>query len=130
MILRDPVYLSDETRELWTKQEGLIKVYNLPFRLFETLRTLDRQKECFASKVSKTMNSMHLMNEEKTGSDAWDVAEWKMGGWSWDDVFFFQVLGILTLNLIKGIKWGADWNGKNFWYDEDFRDYGHFERIR
>ena len=124
MIIRDPLFLNDETRPLWLKQEGLIRVYNLPFRLFETKRSQDRQQELYNMGSSKTMNSLHL------SGDAWDVAEWKKAGWSWDDLFFFQVLGILTVNLISGIKWGADWNGKNFWFDESFRDYGHFERIR
>lgn len=117
-----PDNLNPATRSLWIKQEGLIIIYNLPFRLFETLRTPEKQKELFDKGLSKTMSSNHL-----TG-DAWDVAQWKKGGWSWEDIFWFQVLGILTINLIKDVRWGADWNGKNFWFDEKFRDYGHYER--
>lgn len=124
MIIRDPEQLNPETKFLWEKQQGLIVIYNLPFRTFETLRTPERQKELFDGGASKTMNSKHL-----TG-DAWDVALWKSGGWSWDDIFWFQILGILTLNLIAGVIWGADWNGKNFWFDERWKDYGHYERIK
>jgi hypothetical protein len=47
--------------------------------------------------------------------------------WTWEDLFLFQVLGILTVNLIEGIRWGADWNGKNLWFDERFRDFCHYE---
>lgn len=129
MIISDPKQLNEATYNLWFKQEGLIMIYNLPFRTFETLRTPERQKELFDKGLSKTMDSNHLMNKEKTGADAWDEAEWKKGDWSWEDLFWFQVLGILTVSLIAGIRWGADWNGKNFWFDEKFKDFGHFERI-
>ena len=125
MIIRDPNELNVLTRQLWEKQEGLIIVYNLPLRLFETKRTLDRQKELVENGASRTLNSKHL-----TG-DAWDVALWKKGGWSWEDIFFFQVLGILTHNLISGLKWGADWDGKEFWFNEggSLRDWGHYQAI-
>lgn len=121
-IIRDPDQLSPQTKVLWEKQEGLIKIYNLPFRTFETLRTVERQKILFDQKMSQTMTSNHL-----TGN-AWDVAEWTGIAWSWKDIFWFQVLGIITLSLIEGVRWGADWNGKNFWFDEKFKDYGHFEK--
>jgi len=124
MIIRDPEKLSPQANALWIKQEGLIKVYNLPFRLFETLRDAERQKELVDKGASKTLNSNHLTGE------AWDVAEWKNNDWTWDDLFFFQVLGILTVSLIEGIRWGADWNGKNFWFDEKFKDFGHYEVIK
>lgn len=129
MIISDPKQLNEATYNLWFKQEGLIMVYNLPFRTFETLRTVERQKELFDKGLSKTMASKHLMNKEGTGANAWDEGEWKNGQWSWEDLFWFQVLGILTVSLIAGVCWGADWNGKNFWFDEKFRDYGHYERI-
>lgn len=122
-VIRDSNLLNVETKILWEKQEGLIEVYNLPFRTFETLRSRERQIECFKNSISKVEHSNH-----ETG-DAWDVAVWKRGDWSWEDIFWFQILGILTLALIRDIKWGADWNGKNFWFDEQFRDYGHYERI-
>lgn len=124
-IIRDPNQLNQDTRFLWEKQEGIIKIYNLPFRLFETKRSPERQKELFDQGMSKTLNSNHI-----TG-DAWDIAKWGQGGWSWrnQDIFWYQVLGIMTVSLIAGVRWGADWNGKNFWFDENFRDFGHYERV-
>ena len=95
-IIRDPDKLNPQTRILWEKQEGLIKIYNLPFRTFETLRSAERQKVLFDQGMSQTMASNHL-----TG-DAWDVAEWVNGDWSWKDLFWFQILGILTVSLIEG----------------------------
>jgi len=127
-IIRNPDLLNDETKSLWVKQEGIIVIYRLPFQLFETRRSPERQKYLFSIGATKI--------EDATGNhctgDAWDVAKWGKDGWSWkdEDVFWYQVLGILTVNLIANIKWGADWNGKNFWYDEKFRDYGHYERVR
>jgi hypothetical protein len=121
MIIRDPEKLSPQTNILWTKQEGLIKIYNLPFRLFETLRDAERQATLFKNGASQKEHSNHQDGE------AWDVAEWKNNDWTWEDLFFFQVLGILTVSLIEGIRWGADWNGKNFWFDEKFKDFCHYE---
>ena len=124
-IIRDPDKLSPETRILWEKQEGLIKIYNLPFRTFETFRTHERQIELLKSNppVTWVQHSNH-----ETG-DAWDVAHVTMNGWDWDEIYWYQILGILTVSLIAGVRWGADWNGKNFWFDERTRDYGHYERI-
>jgi hypothetical protein len=112
---------------LWQKQQNIILEHRLPIKTFETKRPPERQKIMFETGASKTMDSNHL--DKGGGAEAWDVAEWINGDWSWKDIFWFQVLGILTVSLIKGIRWGADWNGKNFWFDENFRDYGHFERI-
>src|SRR3989304_6004345 len=129
--ISDPNQLSPETKILWEKQEGIIIIYNLPFRLFETLRSRERQIECFGNGSSKKEFSNHEMNKEGTGSEAWDVTKWGKDGWSWkdEDIFWYQILGIMTVSLIASVKWGADWNGKSFWYDEKFRDYGHYERI-
>ena len=112
-IIRDPEKLNPFTKILWEKQEGLIKIYNLPFRIFETLRSPERQQKMVNQGVSQTLNSKHL-----TG-DAWDVAEWN-GDWTWKDVFWFQVLGIITSNLVDGLTWGGSW--------KNFHDWGHYER--
>lgn len=37
------------------------KLHNLPVEVFETIRTLDRQKEMLAAKTSKTLNSAHRL---------------------------------------------------------------------
>jgi len=126
-IIRDPKQLNPFTEALWIKQEGIIIIYNLPFRLFETFRTHERQVELLNSNPPVTW-TQHSKHED---GDAWDVAKNNIDGWSWkeEDIFWYQVLGILTINLISGLRWGADWNGKNFWFDERTRDYGHYERI-
>jgi hypothetical protein len=127
IILRDPRLLSPPTQILWQKQQNIIIEHRLPMRTFETKRIPERQKILFETGASQTMESLHL-DKDGAGVEAWDVAEWIDGQWTWKDIFWFQVLGILTVNLVKDIKWGADWNGKNLWFDERFRDYGHFER--
>jgi hypothetical protein len=127
IILRDPRLLSPPAQILWQKQQNIIIERRLPMKTFETKRNPERQKILFESGASHTMESVHL--DKGGGAEAWDVAVWLNGDWSWKDLFWFQVLGILTVSLIKGVKWGADWNGREFWFDERFRDYGHFERI-
>jgi len=128
IVLRDPRLLSPPAQILWAKQQNIIVEHKLPFRTFETKRVIERQKILFETGASKTMDSNHL-DVDGAGAEAWDMAEYVAGDWSWKDLYWFQVLGILTVSLIKNIKWGADWNGKSFWFDERFRDYGHFERI-
>jgi hypothetical protein len=143
IVLRDPRLLSPPAQILWAKQQNIIVEHKLPFKTFETKRLVERQKILFETGASKTMDSNHL-DKDGGGAEAWDLAEWLQpgfrlgepsssergiaGDWSWKDLYWFQVLGILTVSLIKNIKWGADWNGKSFWFDERFRDYGHFER--
>jgi hypothetical protein len=129
IILRDPKLLSPAAQILWQKQQNIIVTHQLPLRTFETKRDPGRQKILFESGASQRPDTMHL-DKDGAGAEAWDMAEWVGNDWSWKDIFWFQVLGILTVSLIKGIKWGADWNGKNFWFDDRFRDFGHFERIQ
>lgn len=124
MIIRDVDALNPETRELCLAQQNLIIEYNLPFKIFETRRTDERQAECYANGTSKIIHSNHQDGE------AWDEVLFIKAEWLWEPIYWFQVLGILTLGKIKGLRWGADWNGKSFWFDESFRDYCHWERIK
>jgi hypothetical protein len=59
MIICDPEKLSPQANLLWIKQEGLIKIYNLPFRLFETLRDAERQAALFKNGASQKEHSNH-----------------------------------------------------------------------
>jgi hypothetical protein len=128
LIYREPKFLSPPAQMLWQKQQNIIVAHQLPFRTFETKRDPERQKMLFENGASRTLNSMHL-DRDGAGCEAWDVALWINGEWKWEPIFWFQVLGILTVSQIPRLRWGADWNGKNFWYDEKFRDYGHYERV-
>lgn len=123
MIIRDITTLNPETLKLYYSQQELIIAHNLPFKVFETLRTRERQLECLVNGSSHKDHSVH------EDGDAWDEVLFIEGKWLWEPIYWYQVLGILTVSLIPGIRWGADWNGKNFWFDENFRDYCHFERI-
>jgi hypothetical protein len=100
-------------------------MYRLPFKTFETLREDDRQAMLFKNGASQKEHSNHQDRE------AWDEVVWLNNSWSWEEkhIFWYQVLGILTLNLMKGLRWGADWNGKTYWFDEKFKDFVHWERI-
>ena len=73
MILNDPALLDDRLLKIY--QDILVNViqfHQLDFRLFETLRTLERQKKLFEDGYTKTLQSRHLAN--KSGkSEAMDI---------------------------------------------------------
>jgi hypothetical protein len=122
MIIRDLTSLNSETLKLCFAQQELIITHSLPFKTFETLRLRERQLECRANGSSHVDHSVH------EDGDAWDEVLFIEGKWRWEPIFWYQVLGILTVSLIPNVTWGADWNGKNFWYDENFKDFCHYER--
>lgn len=84
-------------------------------RLVETMRDEERQKFYVASKVSKTMNSMHLPQPPNGMSLAFDVCPeeylymkgWCPGGDHW------RTLGVIGAEL--GLFWGGEWRG---WKDK------------
>lgn len=123
-VQRDISLLTPESQILCQKQIDLIEVHRLPLFLFETLRTQERQNDCFKRGASKTLHSVHL-----TG-DAWDFVARYNGEWRWaeEDVHWYQILALLTYKYVPGVKWGADWDGKMLWLNETFTDWYHYER--
>lgn len=104
------------------------------FVVTEGVRTLERQKELFLAKKSKTMNSRHLASPLDGLSRAVDLAVW-------DDRNADRVVGVDELSwsfpryeaLAKELKsvakrlevpivWGGDW--------KTFKDGPHFELSR
>jgi len=73
---------------------GLIKEHNLPFRIFETARTLERQLKLVAEGRSKTLVSKHLKGE------AIDFVVYhkdeKKYSWDEKDIFWYEFLGALV----------------------------------
>ena len=124
VIIRDIGALTPETQELCYWQQKLIIKHNLPFKVFETFRSRERQLECLANGSSHKDHSVH------EDGNAWDEVLFIEEKWLWEPIFWYQILGILTVSIIPNVRWGADWDGKNFWFNESFRDYCHFERIK
>lgn len=91
------------------------------------VRDLTTQREYVARGVSKTMNSMHLIQPDGYGH-AVDLAPYPI---KWERTRSFDLLAGIGLGLAfkMGIKirWGGDWDQDTDVYDQRFNDIGHFE---
>jgi peptidoglycan L-alanyl-D-glutamate endopeptidase CwlK len=89
---------------------------DLDFTVLEGLRTVERQKELFAQKATKTMNSRHI-----TGH-AVDLAPMIGGKISWDWPLYNRLSKIVKAAAAAekvSITWGGDW--------KTFKDGPHWE---
>lgn len=78
----------------------------IDFTVLEGLRSVERQKQLYASGASKTMNSRHL-----TGH-AIDVAPLVDGAVSWDWPLYHQLAPVIkqaARDLRVSLEWGGDW---------------------
>ena len=95
------------------------------FTVIEGVRTKARQKELFAKKATKTMNSRHL-----TGH-AVDLVPYPL---DWNNKHAFEQVAQAMLKAAKelgiAIRWGGDWNINGRSHDEKFYDGPHFELLR
>jgi peptidoglycan L-alanyl-D-glutamate endopeptidase CwlK len=93
-----------------------IRKSDLDFAVLEGVRTIDRQRQLFAQKATKTMNSRHL-----TGH-AVDLAPVINGDVSWDWPLYNRLAKTVkaaAAELDVPITWGGDWTR--------FRDGPHWE---
>lgn len=89
---------------------------DLDFTVLEGLRTTNRQKQLFAQKATKTLNSRHL-----TGH-AVDLAPVLGGTVSWDWPLYYRLAKIVKAAAAHEnvpITWGGDW--------KTFKDGPHWE---
>lgn len=89
---------------------------DLDFTVLEGLRTVARQKQLFAQKATKTMNSRHI-----TGH-AVDLAPMLGGKVSWDWPLYDRLADIVKAAAVAEnvpITWGGDW--------KTFKDGPHWE---
>lgn len=91
-------------------------ISSLDFTVLEGVRTVARQKQLFAQRATKTMNSRHL-----TGH-AVDLAPMIAGEVRWDWPLYHQlaaiVKGAATMESVT-LTWGGDWR--------TFKDGPHWE---
>lgn len=93
-----------------------IKISPVDFGIIEGRRTLERQKELFATGKSQTMNSRHLHGM------AVDFAAYVDGKVSWDTALYAQIATVMknaAFDLGVPAHWGGDW--------PHFKDSDHFE---
>lgn len=89
---------------------------DLDFTVLEGLRTVERQKQLFAQKATKTMNSRHL-----TGH-AVDLAPVIGGKISWDWPLYHRLAKTVKAAAAAEkvpLQWGGDWRA--------FKDGPHWE---
>jgi len=95
---------------------ALMQEHNLPFRVFETLRTHTRQLQLVNKGASRTLKSKHIEGK------AIDLVLFINGKWSWDEkhLYYYEFLGALVEAKIgHKVLWGKHWPG--------FKDYVHFQ---
>jgi peptidoglycan L-alanyl-D-glutamate endopeptidase CwlK len=98
--------------------ERAIQLTDVDFAVTEGVRTIERQRQLFASGASTTMNSRHI-----TGH-AVDVAAW-VGEIRWDWPLYHKIAEAMKAaakELGVAIIWGGDW--------KTFKDGPHFELDR
>jgi peptidoglycan L-alanyl-D-glutamate endopeptidase CwlK len=111
------------------------KTTEVPFTVFEGVRTLARQKKLKAKGASKTLRSRHLtghavdlvplLPHPKTGKlvPTWDGPATRVISKAMFDA-------IDGAKLSGKIRWGGDWDRDGKWNDERFYDGPHFEMER
>lgn len=91
------------------------------------VRDMTTQREYVALGVSKTMNSMHLVQPDGYGH-ALDLAPYPI---RWERTRSFDLLAGVGIGLAYKmgipIRWGGDWDRDMDVYDQNFNDLGHFE---
>ncbi len=120
-ICSDPCLLDFKLRDIYEKiLMKIIKHHNLDFRLFETLRSPERQRKLFDDGFTKTLTSKHLGNNLGK-SEAMDLVFYVDGKPTWDARyrFYYTFLGNRILedfgnDLIWGGKFKSFFDGPHF----------------
>jgi len=125
VVDRDINHLTPKMKKVALAILRVIKIYNLPFRLYETRRSQERQDRLYQTGFSKVKFSNH-----QTGNAA-DFVYWDGKNWSWkyDDFYVHEawvVLGFLVRHHVVrefakcgiNIRWGGpDGPGDTFNWD-------------
>lgn len=124
IIEKHPNLLDDKLLTIYNDiNDNILTYHRLPFKLFETLRTPERQQYLFDQGNSKTLNSRHLPN--KLGkSEAMDLVLYIDNKPTWDlkYKFYYDFLGAIVLHKYKNeLRWGG-----NF---KSFYDGPHYELL-
>jgi peptidoglycan L-alanyl-D-glutamate endopeptidase CwlK len=84
---------------------------DLQFMVLEGLRTIERQRELFKQKATKTLNSRHIKAKNGYGH-AVDLAPMLNGKVSWDWPLYHRLAKIIKAAAKAekvAIEWGGDW---------------------
>lgn len=104
-----------------------IELSPVDFTVLEGVRSKERQRKLVDTGKSKTMESLHLMQEDGY-AHAIDIAPWPI---DWQDLDRFHVLAGVVLSIAAMhhtvIRWGGDWNMNGDLTDQTFFDLPHYE---
>ncbi len=104
-----------------------LKLSTQDFRVYEGLRTLERQKKLVATGASRTLNSMHIKQTDGFGH-AVDLVP-VIGGilkWDWEGCYkiaFAMDLAATQLGFAASITWGGSWDRTLADYGGDLSEY-------
>lgn len=116
-VLRDPELLHPILRaHIEHIQREVIERHSLPFRLFETGRTRERQADLVEKRRARTLVSRQFFDLDRdpplyaTGFNFVYFSQ----RWSWDVrnrtiVAWYQILGELSLDLVPDLEWAGYW---------------------
>lgn len=97
--------------------------------VLEGTRDFERQRQLYAAKKSRTLESKHLLQSDGL-SHAIDAAPDPV---DWRDINRFYYFGGVMLATARALgvklRWGGDWNGNTQIKDQKFNDLVHFELI-
>jgi peptidoglycan LD-endopeptidase CwlK len=93
----------------------------VPFTVLEGLRTIERQRELYAAKATKTLNSRHIKAANGFGH-AVDLAPLLNGKITWDWPLYHQLAKVVKAAAKAekvALEWGGDW--------KTFKDGPHWQ---
>jgi peptidoglycan L-alanyl-D-glutamate endopeptidase CwlK len=96
-------------------------------KIVSGVRDLTDQRRLVEVGASRTMDSMHLIQEDGYGH-ALDIAPHPV---DWDDLKRFYILAGCGIALARKmnipVRWGGDWDMDMEFDDQKFFDFGHWE---
>lgn len=113
--------LGPNTKKAALKWYKLLKDNDIDVLIYETLRTIEKQKENVASGASKTMRSYHLVGQALD----WVLVN-KNGSCLWDQDDYKTVKGKKAISLAKECEFasGADWGWDFPHLEYRYKGYG------
>lgn len=92
--------------------------------VYDTIRTIETQRENVKKGVSKTMKSYHLVGQaldfvpvDNNGKALWSISAYTTP----------KVIGCINYAKKLGFTWGGDWDNDGNWRDEKFLDAPHLQ---
>lgn len=129
-VLRDVELLHPLLREHVRRiQHEIVDRHSMPFRLFETGRTRERQADLVEKRRARTLISQQFFDLDKTPalySTGFNLVHFSRR-WSWDVrnrtiLAWYQLVGELILDLVPDLEWAGYWRSCS--------DYTYFQLRR